>query len=585
MVARLLRPVTRGFRNALPAIGLLGAVPSCHRSTPSPSPSSSASARAVEGPLPLAPRELLAEGVLGKPAETWKRVRAILGGPALRLPSTLPLAVTTLIGASPLVAGLVDDTAPVALTVLYDEGKPALVTGLRLTSGPELVAALANGADARFEAEVDQENGLTLLRLKHSAAGAPPGAAPGDVALGVAKHLLLLAGAERQIRIAAAYIVRSLAPSLQNTDGLTLVAGKGALVGPFSSMLQDGFRGALGGLQAAARTSREAHGRDADFGEPEAVIGALAKLADEMTGVLGSASAAKLSAALLGPVPEMSIEVVPESVGAARDLVRTLTVGDLLPLGRLPPDTDVALAWRRGPSEGEDAGIPGWSAVLGQRLRPADRKRIAAWMEDVGRATGSFVTGGLLSEGGVPTLFVLSPRGDALAGRRALEAVPTLLRQIPALAHPMDAFVGPLGITTGSREIEGIGPATEVRFRRAARSAAPRPDAEGVAIDLALSSHDGAMAMTAGGAGAALRLGELLTPVPALGIGRDAVVARAVNGAGKDAAFAGFARFRDESGPRGWAAVTVGSDRRVLRLALTASDVAAKALIRAGLAP
>jgi hypothetical protein len=343
-------------------------------------------------------------------------------------------------------------------------------------------------------------------------------------------------------------------------------------------MLHDGLRSAIGGLQAAARTSREAHGRAPDFGEPEAVMGALARLADDATATLGSSAAVKISAALLVAAPEMSIEVVPESTGEARDLVRTLPVGDLMPLRGLPPDTEVAFAWQRAASP-SDAGIPSWAAVLGERLRPTDRKRIAGWLEDMGRGVGSFVTAGLLSGKGQPALFVFSPRGDAAAGRRALGAVAGVL-QVPALARPLNAFVGPLGITTASREIPGIGTATELRFRRTAR---PGPGEEAVAVDVALSSRDGSVALIAGSAGAGARLGELLTS--ASGDAADAVLARAVNRAGKDAAIAAVARFRDESGLPGWAAVTVGSDRHVLRLDLTASDVAAKALIRAGLAP
>src|SRR5207249_2894163 len=111
-----------------------------------------------------------------------------------------------------------------------------------------------------------------------------------------------------------------------------------------------------------------------------------------------------------------------------------------------------------------------------------------------------------LSGKGQPALFVFSPRGDAAAGRRALGAVAGVL-QVPALARPLDAFVGPLGITTASREIPGIGTATELRFRRTAR---PGPGEEAVAVDVALSSRDGSVALIAGSAGAGARLGELL---------------------------------------------------------------------------
>jgi hypothetical protein len=129
----------------------------------------------------------------------------------------------------------------------------------------------------------------------------------------------------------------------------------------------------------------------------------------------------------------------------------------------------------------------------------------------------------------------------------------------------------------------GFGATTELLIRRTRRSGASGTREEALAVDLVLSSVDSRVAMIAGPEGAGTRVAELLKSVPDA-LGADPVVARALTRAGVGVAAVGLARFRDESGPSGWAALGIGSDRHVVRVELTASDVAARALLQACLA-
>jgi hypothetical protein len=567
---RLVRLLRR--RAATLGLVVLVVAPSCHRARSEPSPTLSATA--PSGPPPSAPPELLVEGALRRPAETWRRVRTLLGGAALRLPSTFPLAITTLIGASPLVAGLIDDSAPVALAVMGSGGAATLVAGVRITSGPELVAALANGADARFASEFDAARDLTVLTPKRE---------PNGVALGVLGNTLLLARARGPILVAAGYVARTLGVSLHHDgESLTLVARKAALVGPFSEAIQDGFRSALRGLETAAATSRRVHGRGPDFGDPQAVINALSHLADGATAVLGSAAEVSVSAALMGPIPELSIEIAAGPTGAASDLVRDMAVGDASPLLTLPSATEVAVLWQRPESKDEPSTFARLTAVLGDRIGPNDRKRIARWAGDVDQGVGAIAMVGVISGIEGPGVFAVGPHGVGAALRRAVSALPSLL-EIPAIARPLEAFVGRFQTKSGSHEVVGLGATTELLIRRTRRSGASGTREEALAVDLVLSSVDSRVAMIAGPEGAGRRVADLLKSVPDA-IGADPVVARAVTRAGVGVAVAGLARFRDESGSSGWAALGIGSDRHVVRVELTASDVAARALLQACLA-
>lgn len=355
-----------------------------------------------------------------------------------------------------------------------------------------------------------------------------------------------------------------------------------ALAGSLSAAIRGRVREALGSLQIADRASRVQHGRGPDFADPPAVIEALTGLADSAAAALGSASEVSASAMLLGPIPELRLEIVPERTGAASELVRSVAVGDASSLLALPASTELAVLWRRPESKGEPSLAERATLVFGARLSSRDRTRIAEWGSEVERATGTVTMAGVFAGPAGPGAFVVGPNGDGVSLRRAVLGVPSLL-EIPALARPLGEFVGPFKIRQASHALAGLGSTTELLVRRTPLRGREGARGGALSVDIVAASVEPRIAIVAGREGSGSRIGDMMTSSHD-GIGADPVVVRAVAGAGSQLAAAALVRFRDESGA-GWAALGLGSDRRVGWVELTASDIAARALLRICLAP
>jgi hypothetical protein len=512
-------------------------------------------AAAAPAPAP-APAELLLEGELQNPGVEWPRLRGLLGGRARLLPSTFQIAVTTLMGASPLTAGLIDDAAPVVLAAV-DGGAAGvgIVAGVHVASGRELVVALSHGTDAAFSSLLDAEHGLIVLR---------PRVPTGMGTLGIIGDELLLASAPEHLRLAGAYVARTLASKPHGSAGLSLTFPRASLSGPLSALARARFDELRQSLQVADVTSRARHrGRAPDFGEPSAVIAAFSALFDHLLAVLGSASEVRVTASLVESAPELRVELVPGPSGAARELVLGLETGDLAPLLTLPAWTELAVI-ARGVGGGKEASpvrADRLAAILGDRLAPQDRARIEGWVGDLDRGLGSPFAIGLYADAGAYGAYATGAHGDGLALRRATAALAELVR-IPALAAPLGELLGKIDVKRTDSQVAGIGGMT--RLRVAVTPPAPRaaPSSPERSFEIVAASRSSRSAVVVAVGGVGPRLTDLLEPSAMLGA--DPRIALSVVRAGPSASQAVAFRVHPEVGEPSWAVVTVGSDRRIL---------------------
>ena len=531
-------------------------------------------------PTPAAPRatvfaapdDLVMEGTLTEPARVWRRARSLLSGKLELLPASFGLAVTTWVGASPLAAGIVDDSSPLSLAVVNSGRSPGLVVSIPLTNGAEFVSALANGADARFRTLPESSPGVTWLEAKSAA---------GEL-IAVAGNALVLGSDPAVLRDAAGYVASGVPASSATPGSLVLRARKAALVGTVAPALAAGFAEVRDELTAAALLARATHGgRAPDFADPEVVIRSLGAAAESFFELVRSSAELRVSAALLDSAPSLRLEITPEKTGSAAEWVGRAGVGDLTPLLRLPEWSDAAILWRRADSTDPRSTDGPSSSLFGDRLGARDRDRLASWMRSASDSLGGVGVFGVFGSESGPGAFVVGA-GDGAALGRATRGVASIAT-LQAIAEPLDAFVGKLAFATSTDEVRGLGRVEHVRVRvTAAKEGGKAPPAPVREWNVAAASAPPRDALVVGPARVDAALAALLGATPPMQmLGVDPVLSRAAERAGGGVAGAAAVRFRagatDAQGS-GWAVLTSGSDRRVAWAELDVGEASLRAL-------
>lgn len=500
--------------------------------------------RQPSGPSSTAPLGLLAEGVLTDPARAFAIARGALAEWGFPLPSRYPLAVTMLSGMPPLVAGLVDEAAPVSLVITDVGGATGLVLAVPVTNGEELVVALAHGADATFSAEKNA-GGVVLLRPKKAA---------GALSLGVFQNRLLLGTTEIHVLDAALYLARE-AIAAQPPSTFVLEFRKPA----FGKLLVPAFRASFGrmmeNLRSADRVARARHGgKDPDFGDPAAVLQTLSRVGDGGIALLETARIARLFVFLEPTSLRFRAELHPDESGAARETTASLPIGSATPLLTIPVSTR-AIVLLRGVHV-VDATTQ-LEAVLGSRLRAIDRACLDRWTSNADRAFGDVFEIGAYASGPNGGAFVRSEHGNKEALRSTMRTLPEALA-IPAIADPIEAFYGRLR-AEASRAVSDSG----LSLEETAFHIVPRGGVSGEKFRIASGADLDTAAAVVGDAPAAM-LRELLRPSgPTIGMEpsvRDAVL-RA-----RDQTFAAAVVRVWTNGGEGpaWVVAFAGTDRNAL---------------------
>jgi hypothetical protein len=539
------------------SLGLLTA--SCRREHEAPVPP-----RTNPVPRAGAPATLLARGAVRNPTSTWRAIRPALSGRARLLPITPELAVTTLPGFSPLVAGLIDASAPAPFDVLE---KPdlgiAIVGGIRATSASELIVAVSNGAEAKFTAEVDAEHGITLLRPRDSSA---------DVRAAIAGDYLTLGSGDEVLRAASADLATAPIPDVSAGAVAEVVANHAELDGPLKDLVTKIGEAARRRLEASDAENRLRHGgRAPDFANPERVIAAFAMLTEGIAGVLSSTSRARATARL-ETTPSVRLELTPEEHGLARDLMKESPRGDLSLLMGLPSWVDLSFMWQRRESSTQSF-VERVAALFGDRIGSADRRRIADWASDLDRGLGRAAVVGLYGEGAGAGAFVLATGGDGRALRRATSAFADVAR-ISALRSPIEAFLGRLKSATREGSLARL-PVTRLSLEFSTPGV-PEPMRYGAVA----AAKDDRSAVVIGSSNVDARLMELIDDRGRTSLGTDPMVLAAAVQARSSAAYAGSVRLRvGTRGERETAVWSAGVDDELVWLDARASPAALRALL------
>jgi hypothetical protein len=323
-------------------------------------------------------------------------------------------------------------------------------------------------------------------------------------------------------------------------------------------------------LEASDAENRARHGgRAPDFADPKPVMAALDMLTEELAAVAASTTRARMIAKL-EPVPTVRVEITPEQRGTARDLMKDLPRGDLSLLRSLPSWVDLSVMWHR-----RESLLPFTdriSALFGDRIGSADRRRIAAWADELDRALGRAAVVGLYGDGAAAGVFVVAT-GDGLALRRATLGLADVAK-VSALRAPIEAFWGRLKYAAREGALAGL-PVIRVSLELSVPGAAT-PIRYGAVS--ATKGHRSAIVIGSGDMDA--RLMELIDDSGRISLGADGIVAETAARVQNDAAYAGSVRLRvGERGESEIAAWVAGTSDEAIWLDARASTTTLRALL------
>jgi hypothetical protein len=406
------------------------------------------------------PDGVVAEVLMGQPDQTWKRLRAITGGPVNLMPVSYPVLVATLLGLPPTVSGAFDTDVPtVGAIVAPGPDEVTAVLAMHVKSGRELVAALTTGAQAKYAAKLDAASGVTVLE--------PKTASNALAALGVVgNHLIAAPKAELLTRFGP-FVARTLPKRTMPSEGIVATFSKKGLATSVAGRLRARWKAYAGELQTADRKNRDLHGgRAPDFGDPMVALAGVGSAVERLALVLESSKQAKLTLVPRDDRLEAKLDVEPEPGGAAAKAIADMTVGDLAPLLVLPRAMDVVIVNRTTAASREESArslVEGANKLFGDRLSAADGKRIEKVLTDLAQARGDDASYGLHSKDGKTSLVFRGTVSDEQKFATGVKGAIELLR-LRAISEPVKQFVGEVTTKSGTREIPGVGKVSQTKL-------------------------------------------------------------------------------------------------------------------------
>ncbi|HEU4405791.1 MAG TPA: hypothetical protein VFS43_10910 [Polyangiaceae bacterium] len=399
------------------------------------------------------PAGLLAEFVVPKPNGTWQKVRSLAGGPAQLLPQGFPLLVASLLGLPIKAAELIDSDVPLVGALAVEGAGERLVAGVHVRDGARFVAALTEGAEARYAARPDATPLLTLLEAR-------PGAAPGP-ALGVLGNYALVGREAEALRRLGPYVARTL-PTRPPPEGddLGLVAKRQGLAGALRGRLEGLWAGVKAALEAGERRERARHGGAAPtFAEPAAALAKADAAVADLLGLLGDLDDVRAAVVLDERGVRARAALSPAGGGGpAGRAFAAMAAGPASPLLELPGDVTLALLTRdSAEARRRDAGAQAkaLSELFAGRLPEGDGRRVDEALALWAAGRGDWLAVGVNPAAGRRALYAASAVVDADAldrgVRRLLE-----LPKVPAFAAPIAQWAGALRVGEATA-LEGAG--------------------------------------------------------------------------------------------------------------------------------
>lgn len=403
-------------------------------------------------PVPK-PADLAATLVVGKPGETWAKLRESGGGPARLLPQSFGLLVATMLGLPAAAADSIDpDMAMTGAATSGDKGGVEVAVAVHVRSGRELIARLSAGADANYTAREDAASAMTVLEPK-------AGKASTEVALGVVGNYLVAARRVADLTKVGPYAARSLPKEPPAKRPISLTLDKRALSGPIAESIREAWKQKKAELEKLDADNRQKHGgRTPDFGDPAAAVGALGSAVESLVKVLQSSASGRVVVEPYGDRLEVVAELDAEAQGAAAEVFGAFVVGDAEPIVALPALTPVAVLTRTTAATREASAksmLEGIGGLFGDRLSAPDRDKVKGVLDKLAQGRGDWETYGVYLDAGKGGLLYRAAVSDAKAFDAGAKDL-FKLSSIKALAEPLRQFAGETTLKQSTAQVPGV---------------------------------------------------------------------------------------------------------------------------------
>jgi hypothetical protein len=400
----------------------------------------------VNEPMPAAPADLLAEGVVPTPDSSWGKLQRAVGGTIGLVPSTLGGLITALGGVDSSVALEIDGMAPAYFAASGSPSDPSWVVVSHLRDARHARAELAIGDGGRFKAK--EAHGMTVL--------VPVGLS--NVVVALDRDRLLVAKREDDLDKLGAYAARTLPQKPVPNAGLVATIPESG-VRALSTALGDTWSSFAKSAGAQEKDLRDKHGgKQADFADTEALLaiadGFVKARVSEIADVSGSTITVDFDDTGLHVTSLMHPK---DGDGPAKKLLTEMTTGDAEPLLASTGDARASFLVRAsGKSRGDQATAltDMLARGLGARLGDADKKSASAiargWEKGAGEAT--VVSLPAAASRVVLVRSKLEPAGGEAAMKDAIAAVPPFLRA-KAVSDPLAIK----SVDVGERDLPAAG--------------------------------------------------------------------------------------------------------------------------------
>ena len=445
-------------------LSLLGG---CKRS-PTIAPAASSERALV--PVP-APEGLVTELFVPRPDRTWDAVRASLAGTTPLLPSSAAVFLGGTLGLPVSTLDQLDLLVPMVGALADVQDDVAAVVGIHVKDGARFVELVTSG-NPRFT-KGDAENGVVML--------ASPAAYEG-VLYAVSGNYLVLSQNAEALRRFAPFVSRTLPGRPVPSEDIVVTASHQALSGPVIGRAKKVWDSWKHDREADDLAMRAKHGGSApDFGDPAQALADIDAKAARFFTILDDLAEARLAvtvepkSAAAAPSYRALVSVKPATgSGAAAQEIASMAVAEADPLLSLPAGVAVALLMRDTAEQREQSSstqVEAISKVLGGRLQPEDKGKVAAAFQSWSKGRGDWLTAGLVWAGPTRAAVIRGAVADPAELGRGISAMLKLL-SVRAIADPLSSWVGEM-------KISGIGAAGDAVVqtvhvvRRATEGAAP----------------------------------------------------------------------------------------------------------------
>ncbi|MEO8876635.1 MAG: hypothetical protein ABI461_13675 [Polyangiaceae bacterium] len=436
------------------------------------------------------PAGLLAEVTITNPDAFWGHLQHGTGGLVALLPMTLGGLVTTFGSVDPSLATAVDGASPAyAAAVARGATETGWAFAAKLTDLPHARAILVDGESAHYDAHDDGI--FTILSRK---GGTLPGAPPGPQIAISSNGNLVIADDVDDLKAIGSYLVRTMPTHARGGSDVEIDVPHAALAGPLHDRLAAFWSHTRQEKEAQAKEAKDKHGRDADFGDPNAILTLVDAAVQKRLGLVTDLQNTHISIGADATSITVDATLTPnDGEGPAAKWISGLTVGDATPLLDAPAGVVTVMNRSAKPvpltaaADFESA----LKSVLGARLNDADAKLAQSVAVDFSAGAGDVVTASFVNdETGLGALLVTPAARSDAALRSVHEGFELLDR--PAFRAPLTALVGVTGSALGTAEIGDLGHATTYTAKRGT-------------TDLASAAwlvHDGTLMLGAGSDGA-----------------------------------------------------------------------------------